>query len=340
MSIDLYYAVLPLSTICIVAGSIWLDVGFDRLGTRSNLLPGILGLISALGADSPEISASISAMFAGRHDTSVGVMIGSNLFNLAGLLGFSAMIAGPLALRRSVTAFNGLVSLMATSIVVLLVLHVFSPELSTALLGALLLVYVLMLSIGADRVEHLALPAGVTDAIGDLLRLVHVHHSRNPNRSSAGSAQDGHSAARLAGIIGGSLLLIVMGSYGAVHASLRIGHHYDISDAIVGSLILAPLTGFPNVYTSARLALRGEGAAMVSETLNSNTINMVVGIGVPAMVFGVTQTPVGLFELWWLIGLTVFALALIIAGHAATRWMGAAIVAAYLGFVFMRVTLF
>lgn len=340
MPIELYYAIFLLCLSCIVAGSIWLDEGLDRLGNTVNLLPGILGLISALGADSPEISSSISAMLAGSHDTSVGVMIGSNLFNLAGLMGFSAILAGRLRLHRSVTAFNGVISLLATGIVALLVLHVLSPILSISLLGGTLLFYSLALSIRAQSITTLALPVGLSHLLSEFLRATHEHHARNPDRRSKASVRKSYSRWRLTGIIAGSLLVIVLGSYGIVHVGLRIGHRYGIADSLIGSLILAPLTGFPNVYTSARLALRGRGAAMISETLNSNTINMVIGIGVPAVFFGINQTVVGLFELWWLLGLTGFALALTILGRAVTRPMGGAIIFVYLCFIAARLYMF
>ena len=311
MTLTLAYAIFPACLACIVGGSIWLDRGLDRLGDTFAMLPGILGLLTALGADSPEISSAVSALFAGRHEVSVGVVIGSNLFNLAGLMGLGAIIAGRLRLRRSVTAFNGAISLLATGIIVLLVLHRFSAPLAISLLGAMTVLYAIALSVRAARIRPLPLPGRTADWIAEFLSAVHVHANR---KGGGQDQQSGHttSGAVLALMIGGALLLIVMGSVGILHATLRIGGAWGISDGLIGALILATLTGLPNVYTSARLALRGKGAAVVSETLNSNTINMVIGIGVPAMIFGASANPVGIMELWWLLALTAVALS---TGH-------------------------
>lgn len=66
---------------------------------------------------------------------------------------------------------------------------------------------------------------------------------------------------------------------------------------------------------------------------------MVIGIGVPAMIFSPSARPVGIVELWWLLALTAVGLMLAIAGKALTRRMGFVIAGLYLGFVCMRVLL-
>lgn len=337
MSVTLAFVVFPVCLAGIVAGSIWLDRGLEAMGSRLNLLPGLLGLISAFGADSPEITSAISAMLAGRHQASVGVVIGSNLFNLAGLTGLGAVLAGSLPVQRAVTAFNAIVSLVATVIIVLLVRDVFGAAFSISLLGAMLVLYVIALAVRADSVRSLAGDIGAVAA--EFLYLVHQHADRKNQRQKT-PARVGPGGWRLILLIAASLLMIVLGSYGIVHSSLRIGRAWGISDEIIGSLILAPLTGFPNVYTSAMLALRANGAAVVSETLNSNTINMIVGISVPAMVFGVPGTPIANFELWWLLALTVLVAGFALWRARLVRWMGGVIIAGYLCFIAARLLIF
>ncbi len=62
-------------------------------------------------------------------------------------------------------------------------------------------------------------------------------------------------------------------------------------------LVLAALTGLPNVYA----AWRGRGAAVVSETLNSNALNLLIGIAIPAAVFGLGRgSRASALEIAWL----------------------------------------
>jgi hypothetical protein len=83
-----------------------------------------------------------------------------------------------------------------------------------------------------------------------------------------------------------------------------------------------------------------KGGAVVSETLNSNTINIVVGIELPAVIFGVKgDKPIAVVELWWLLGLTAVAVLLAAFTGGLTRKTGIAIICLYFVFVAMRIYL-
>jgi len=72
----------------------------------------------------------------------------------------------------------------------------------------------------------------------------------------------------------------------------------------------------------------------VSETLNSNTINVLAGIALPALIFGgVSVGGSGLLDLLWLLGMTAVALALLARRRGLTRPGGVAIIALYALFV-------
>lgn len=53
-----------------------------------------------------------------------------------------------------------------------------------------------------------------------------------------------------------------------------------VSQIVIGTVVLAGLTGLLNVLASVRLARRGRGSPVVSEPFNSNTVNILVGITV------------------------------------------------------------
>ncbi|HZS49058.1 MAG TPA: sodium:calcium antiporter, partial [Blastocatellia bacterium] len=59
--------------------------GVDRLGSNLHLSDELIGILTALGADSPEISSAIVALISNKRDLGVGIVLGSNLFNLAAL---------------------------------------------------------------------------------------------------------------------------------------------------------------------------------------------------------------------------------------------------------------
>ena len=86
-----------------------------------------LGLLTALAADGPEIASSLTALAKGAGGVSLGVVVGSNLFNIAAMVGVSALIVGFVRLRREALMLEGAVALSACAIVTALVLGVISP---------------------------------------------------------------------------------------------------------------------------------------------------------------------------------------------------------------------
>jgi len=86
--------------------SVVLSERLDQVGYRFRLPPGLIGLITALGADSPEISSAATAIIGGQHDLGRGVIFGSNIFNVAMLLGLSAAVAGQVAMSQANLGFT------------------------------------------------------------------------------------------------------------------------------------------------------------------------------------------------------------------------------------------
>ncbi len=90
-------------TALVVWASEYLAQGLDRVGNKLHLSSELLGVLTALGADSPEISAAIVALISNQRDLGVGIVLGSNLFNLAALLGLGAVVAGQVSARSAAT---------------------------------------------------------------------------------------------------------------------------------------------------------------------------------------------------------------------------------------------
>jgi cation:H+ antiporter len=128
------------------------------------------------------------------------------------------------------------------------------------------------------------------------------------------------------------LAVVVGGAYGMVAAAQSLGDRFDVSDLILGALVLAALTSIPNLIAAVRLARHGRGAACVSEALNSNNANILVGLCVPALILGFgSASGIETFAALWMVGMTVVAIALGFGG-GLTRREGGAIVALYVVF--------
>ena len=82
------------------------------------------------------------------------------------------------------------------------------------------------------------------------------------------------------------------------------------------------------------LALHGRGAAVVTESFNSNTLNIVAGVCLPAVFLGLGKTtPHTIFALWWLAGMTIVAIGLTAWRDGLRRIGGTVLMVLYAAFV-------
>jgi cation:H+ antiporter len=292
----------------------------DHVGLRLGLPETLLGLLTALAADAPELSSAIAALVKGAHTVGVGVVLGSNVFNLAAMVGLSAVVCRRIRLHRQALAVEGAVGLAATLIVAALVTTLLGAVVTLVLLGLVLLPYLLLLSLGPTRVTR-----RLRGFFGEGHRPDH-------------QLQHGEALLVPALTLVPALGVIVAGSFGMVTAALDLSERWSVPDVIVGVVVLAILTSLPNAFTAVRLALQGRGSALVSETLNSNTINLVGGLAIPALFVTLSSTSgLTLFDLGWLVMMTVAVLGLLWRRDGIDRSGGVAILLLYAVFVVVQI---
>jgi cation:H+ antiporter len=321
VAIAVFLVSVPLTLIATVAFARQIDRASERIGASE----GLHGILTALGADAPEIASAVTALVAGDSKIGVGVVVGSNVFNLAALLGLSALVAGYVQIHRHGLLLNGGVALAVTALGAALVLGAIDAAPATVLLLAVLVPYVVALSVRPGRIRALVPGKRVRDFLVEAVR-EEVSDLQTGEVAPPATRRDvADLAVSLAGI--------VLGSIGMVRAATDLGHHWNVSDVIIGTLVLAALTSLPNLLTAVRLAVHGRGSATVSEAFNSNSLNVLAGIAIPALFFTLGAAG-GLvtFSVWWLVGMTVVAVVLSYRGEGVRRSEGAVIVALYIAF--------
>jgi cation:H+ antiporter len=308
-------------------GASWLlVVRLERLGERLGLSEALLGVVAALAADAPEITSAVTALL--HHDTGVGagVVLGSNVFNLAALLGLGAMVAGKIALHRRVVLMSGVVAVWVAAGCLLTTLGVVGPGIGLLLVCAVLVPYVAVLGVTRERLVRLPLPAAWTRWLADAVHEeeLELDEAIVPAR---GTWRDG-AVALLA------LVLVLGASVTMEQAATTVGTRLGIAQIITGGLVLAIVTSLPNAVAAVYLAARGRGAAVLSTALTSNALNVAVGLLLPGALLGLgPREGTGILVAAWYTGLTIAALLFAYADRGLRRPEGIAIIAGYLVFV-------
>jgi len=320
-AIALFLSCLILATI----SSAVLSHRLDQVGTNLGLSEGLLGLVTALGADSPEIATAITALVSGQHDLGSGVIFGSNVFNLAALFGLGALIAGRVACGRETLLLNAGVAIAVTAVVAWQKLTDGSALIAGVLLALIMLPYITVSAIKPSRLRHPLMPGLAARWLQAAIRDAQVD-SGDERFPTPPSWADKLAIMPLLG-------MVVVSSIGMVRAATVLGSASGLSDAVLGTLVLATLTGIPNAVAAIRLAVQGRGAAVVSEAFNSNSLNLIAGAYLPTLF--VTAGPMsgaGRMVLWWLLGGTLLATILFVRRAALTRWGGGLLVLGYVVF--------
>ena len=302
----------------------------DALGLRFGLPEALIGLLTALAADGPEISSALFARAKGAHAVSIGVIVGSNAFNLAAMIGISGLVTGAVVIRRETLLLEGVtggaVLLIATGVL----LRLIDPVPGALLSACVLVPYVVVIVGGAERLSR-------QPCITPLARVLRRALAQRP-RTSVARVSAPRATPRLLLMFVLDIGLIVAGSAAMVQLALDLGANWHVSQTVLATLVLAPLTSVPNAITAVRLGMAGRGAALVSETFNSNTINLGAGIVVPALfaAYASLTEPASL-DVIWLLVMTIVCTALLAAPHGLRRPGAACMMMLYACFVLLQI---
>ncbi|MEK9775640.1 MAG: calcium/sodium antiporter [Quisquiliibacterium sp.] len=290
----------------LLAGAELMVRGAAPLALSLGLSPLVVGLtVVAFCTSAPEIAVSARAVLEGHNDITVGNVIGSNVFNLRVILGFSAVVA-PLVVRSQVIRQEVPIMLGSAVLLMLISRDGVLGHLDAALLSALLLAYIVFLVLQARRGPQ---PVGAEYA---------SEFSRRANQSSPLALQ--------LGLIIAGLALLVVGASWLVDAASAFARALGMSDLVIGLTIVAAGTSLPELATSAVATLRGERDIAIGNAIGSCTFNTLGCLGVSGLLSasGLTIAPSALnFDLWVMLAAGFACVPVMLTGRRIARWEGA-----------------
>jgi cation:H+ antiporter len=314
-------------------GTSWVLVSrLERVGERLGLSEALLGIVAALAADTPEITASITALSQHQKAIGAGVVIGSNVFNLAALLGLGAVVAGFIALHRKVVLLGGVVGFWVALVCLAAVQGALSPAVSLVVALVVVIPYLVALGLSRAGLRRLPLPDRAKRWIGSAV------DEEELELAVAVRPMRGRPVDALVAL--GALVMVVVASVAMERGASLIGRHFHVADAVIGGIVLAAVTSLPNAVAAMHLARRGRGAAAFSTALNSNNLNVLVGLLVPGVVLGlsVPSTSETVTTLWF-VGLTALTLGMAYCARGLGKRAGWLIIVGYAAFVVVVVAI-
>ena len=226
-----------------------LVVRLERVGARLGLSEALLGLVAALAADTPEVTSAVTALAHGQHDVGTGVVLGSNVFNLAALIGLGAVVAGGIKLHRRVVLFEGTVALWIAALTIAAVTGLITPVAALALALAVLAPYVYVSALHPSGRSALPLPPRLRSWLAGAVA--------EEEQELADAIHPGKGGPRDAAIAVLALRRRRRGQRGHGAHRLRTRRPLGVPGVITGAIVLAAVTSMPNAVAAVFLARRG-----------------------------------------------------------------------------------
>ncbi len=299
-------AVLVLSGEVLVKGA----VGIALRLRISTLVVGMT--VVSFGTSAPELLVSLQASLSGNPAIAIGNVVGSNIANLALVLGLTALVL-PLPVERDSLRIDWPVMMSATILLILFIFNGTVNRIEGGLLFGLLILFTVWL----------------------------IRRSRKNAKSSDENEAEPPPLWHLFRDLG----LVVLGCVGLVfgadwllEGAVNIAESYGVSKHVIGVTIVAFGTSVPELVTSLVAAFRKQSDISIGNLVGSNLFNIMAILGITAMVKDIPVEEIVIQrDIWWVFGVSLLLLPLMLIGRKIGRWQGILLFSIYIAYLLMQV---
>jgi len=302
---------LVLGLVTLFIGAEGLIRGSSSLALKIGLTPLVVGLtVVAFGTSTPELVVSMKAAIIGNSSISLGNVVGSNIANIALILGVAALIR-PLdvhanVIRREIPIMIGLS--------ILLVVLLIDGELSfiDGLIFVIgIITYVIVNVLMARKEKNVEVEAEFSEGLKTRLGV----------------------PVSIIFIVGG-LALMILGANLFVTSSISIAKAIGVSDAIIGLTIVAIGTSLPELITSIVASYKNESDIAIGNVVGSNIFNILGILGITALVIPLSTEGISYIDFGVMLLTALILLPLSKTGFKLSRLEGVFLVAGYIIYIY------
>ncbi len=314
-----HYLYILAGFIALFYGAEFLVKGASEISLRLGVSPLVVGLtVVAFGTSAPELLVCLEANANGSPDQAFGTIIGSNICNIALILGVGALIR-PIVIHRQIIRREVPILAAATAVFVLMLIDKQVVQWEGWVLFAGIVAYVIS-SLKQSKNEVGA------DASGDF----------SPEEIAKAQNSSSTEMVLSFGWIVIGILALKYGSAWLVDHGSVVAVNFGVSEAIIGLLLLAFGTSLPELATSISAARKGQGDIITGNAIGSCIFNLLAVIGITAMVKSLTATNISWMDLGVMIGILAIIAPMMWSRGRLSRLEGGILLALYLSYTTIR----
>ena len=293
-------------------GADWLVKGAVTMALHLGLSPLIVGLtVVALGTSLPEALVSVQASLDNQGGIALGNVIGSNILNIALILGLSALIQ-PLKVDS----------------------HLVKADVPL-LVGASFLLIVLLEDFHISRMEGALLLLGIVFYVcGNIMTVKRTSPEEDKIEGMEIPEDPSKNLLRDIGFLILGLIALAFGSNFLVSGAVDLARIWGLSEALIGLTIVSIGTGTPELATALMAAYRKTADIAIGNAVGSNLFNIMFVVGLAGLVAPMDATGINSSDLYVMFGLTILLLPTVWTGMVLDRKEGFLFVAIYVAYLY------
>lgn len=310
---------MPLSnTILLVIGLVTLIIGGDllvrgasRIALRFKISPLVVGVtIVAFGTSAPELLISIQAALTGSPDITMGNVIGSNICNLALVLGVTALIA-PIPVNKDSIKIDWPMTMGSSLLLYFVVREGFVDDYEGVFFLVILVLYVVFI-VRRSRKNNISI-----ENLGIEVETV-TDTSRN-------------GAYKELGLIAIGGVGLYFGSDWFVNSAKDMAVYLGVSERIVGVTVVALGTSLPELVTSIVAAFKKETDLALGNLMGSNIFNILSILGITSLIEEIHVSSIILnSDMIWMLAITLVIFPFMAFNKKIDRYEGLILLAVYI----------
>ena len=302
----------------LILGGDFLVRGASNIALRLHISPLVVGLtIVAFGTSAPELLISLKSALNGSPDLAMGNVVGSNICNLALVLGITCLIE-PISVQSDSMKIDWPVAM-----------------------GSAILLYFVSKEGYINRIEGIiffGLLLGYTIFI--------VRKSRKETKSMRELEEDLGLADNPSNTFWKDLVFLLIGSVGLYYGSewfvggaQDLARELGVGERVIGITVLALGTSLPELVTAIVAALKKETDLALGNLMGSNIFNILSILGITSMITEIQVSPeIVAHDMIPMLIITLLVLPMMITGRKIGRFEGGILLVIYLFYTYTVVS--
>lgn len=311
---DTTIVLLIIGLIVLIVGGDYLVKGSSSIALRLHLSPLVVGLtIVAFGTSAPELLISVQSALKGSPDIAMGNVVGSNICNLALVLGLTAVI-NPVRVKINSIKIDWPMT-MGSSLLLYLIVREGNIAAGDGIAFIVILSLYLFFIIRQSRKEILAT-------------------EKTPNKDEIPDAPAKQIWKDIVFIIIGCIGLY-FGSDWFVNSAKELALNLGVEERVVGLTVVALGTSLPELTTAAVASYKGHTDLAIGNLMGSNIFNILSILGITSIIHEIpVHVDILNKDIVWMLLVTLIILPLMITRREVGRLDGVILMIVYAIYIY------